>query len=145
MRTSLCNRLHTKMHLARLAYRESGGIHPPIDDIPGRLIGNEEGKQAFSKALDLFNSKLKQSETNSINTILYPLPFDQQLNIDTEFHGKCTLSLYGLDGRLALSVNIELNLYSTEIALSYLRSGLYVLKVTDAFNNTIHKQKVVKN
>jgi hypothetical protein len=31
-----------------------GGIHPPVDDIPGRLIGIEIGTEAFQKARDLF-------------------------------------------------------------------------------------------
>lgn len=32
-----------------------GGIHPPADDIPGRLIGIEVGNDAFAKAKELFN------------------------------------------------------------------------------------------
>jgi hypothetical protein len=32
-----------------------GGIHPPADDIAGRLIGRELGPQAFSHARDYFN------------------------------------------------------------------------------------------
>ncbi|MEZ4987069.1 MAG: MopE-related protein [Saprospiraceae bacterium] len=31
-----------------------GGIHPPCDDIPGRLIGIDIGLEAFNKARDLF-------------------------------------------------------------------------------------------
>jgi hypothetical protein len=31
-----------------------GGIHPPFDDMPGRLIGTEIGVDAFQKAKDLF-------------------------------------------------------------------------------------------
>jgi hypothetical protein len=32
-----------------------GGIHPPIDDIPGRFIGYQVGHDAFAKALTYFN------------------------------------------------------------------------------------------
>ena len=32
-----------------------GGIHPPADDIPGRLIGEEVGQDAFAYARDYFN------------------------------------------------------------------------------------------
>ncbi len=32
-----------------------GGIHPPIDDIPGRLMGIEIGVDAFDLAADMFN------------------------------------------------------------------------------------------
>lgn len=32
-----------------------GGIHPPLDDIPGRLMGIEIGTDAFNLAADMFN------------------------------------------------------------------------------------------
>ncbi|CAA0098095.1 Uncharacterised protein [Halioglobus japonicus] len=32
-----------------------GGIHPPVDDIPGRLMGIEIGVDAFNLAADMFN------------------------------------------------------------------------------------------
>ena len=32
-----------------------GGIHPPADDIAGRLIGMELGPKAFRHARDFFN------------------------------------------------------------------------------------------
>jgi hypothetical protein len=35
-----------------------GGIHPPIDDVPGRLIGMQLGPQAFNHALGYFNGVL---------------------------------------------------------------------------------------
>jgi len=34
-----------------------GGIHPPIDDIPGRIIGHDVGIQAFGYAKQLFTAK----------------------------------------------------------------------------------------
>lgn len=35
-----------------------GGIHPPADDIPGRLIGEQVGQDAFARARDYFNGML---------------------------------------------------------------------------------------
>ena len=32
-----------------------GGIHPPADDIPGRIMGQEIGEEAFALAVDYFN------------------------------------------------------------------------------------------
>ena len=32
-----------------------GGIHPPADDIPGRLIGEQVGVNAFEHAVGYFN------------------------------------------------------------------------------------------
>lgn len=34
-----------------------GGIHPPVDDIPGRLMGEKVGISAFEKADDLFGEQ----------------------------------------------------------------------------------------
>ncbi len=34
-----------------------GGIHPPADDIPGRLIGIQIGKDAFDRAMRYFNGE----------------------------------------------------------------------------------------
>lgn len=32
-----------------------GGIHPPADDIPGRIIGKKVGTAAFTKASQYFS------------------------------------------------------------------------------------------
>lgn len=122
-----------------------GGIHPPIDDIPGRLIGDQVGKRAFAKALELFNAKSFESDQINNNTIVYPLPFQQQVIITTDFQGKCKVRLYGLDGRLALTKKIELNAFATEIDLSSVSAGLYLLVMSDGQENIIHQQKVIKN
>lgn len=54
----------TDMSLQWATYRDAadqcslsriwGGIHPPADDIPGRIIGERIGKQAVQKALTYF-------------------------------------------------------------------------------------------
>ena len=36
-----------------------GGIHPPADDIPGRLIGLELGPAAFELATDYFDGTVE--------------------------------------------------------------------------------------
>lgn len=48
-----------------------GGIHPPADDIPGRLIGIELGPQAFNHANEIFNVErpVVMSVTTSQNTV----------------------------------------------------------------------------
>jgi hypothetical protein len=40
-----------------------GGIHPPADDIPGRLMGAAIGAEAFARALELYGSP--QTETRA--------------------------------------------------------------------------------
>ena len=36
-----------------------GGIHPPVDDIPGRLIGIDIGRDAFALAAAHFTGSLR--------------------------------------------------------------------------------------
>ncbi len=70
-----------------------GGIHPPQDDIPGRLMGLVAGTKAFDKACTYFESNLPQiveltPSTQAVNatmsgeTFTLTLTFDQVM--DTE-------------------------------------------------------------
>jgi hypothetical protein len=34
-----------------------GGIHPPVDDIPGRIIGQKIASDAYTLALDYFDGR----------------------------------------------------------------------------------------
>lgn len=42
-----------------------GGIHPPADDLPGRLMGDAIGVEAFEYAADLFNVSLCPADFNN--------------------------------------------------------------------------------
>lgn len=53
-----------------------GGIHPPADDIPGRIIGEEVGKDAFEFALEYFNGGWK-NPLPPIEAGLFPNPVSQ--------------------------------------------------------------------
>jgi len=43
-----------------------GGIHPPIDDIPGRSVGSEVAKLALEKSQQFFQGEVSKQDT--INT-----------------------------------------------------------------------------
>ncbi|PSR13749.1 MAG: hypothetical protein DA408_02675 [Bacteroidetes bacterium] len=55
-----------------------GGIHPPADDIPGRLIGIEIGNEVFAKAQDLFykdedlDGFFSYQDCDDTNNTVYP-------------------------------------------------------------------------
>ena len=53
-----------------------GGIHPFIDDIPGRKIGTKIGNQAFEYGKLLFNeiNLISALENNENNILVYPNP-----------------------------------------------------------------------
>ncbi|WKX76676.1 T9SS type A sorting domain-containing protein [Zobellia laminariae] len=119
-----------------------GGIHPPIDDIPGRLMGDEIGKQAFAKAELLFGVKT-YSEDGDDNAVLFPIPFQQEMNLATDFTGECTVQLYSLNGELAFSENINFN-EKSKIETPTLSSGMYILTIKNSDGTTVHRQKVIR-
>jgi len=120
-----------------------GGIHPPIDDIPGRLIGAEVGKQAFKRAKELFGTQDSTDVAKSV-TILHPIPIEQQININTTFTGDCEIRFYNLSGRLIRSERQNLSAATNSIDVSSLSSGFYVLVLATGDERILHVQKVTK-
>lgn len=53
-----------------------GGIHPPVDDIPGRIIGQKIGAEAFQFAKKYFEGQVAPEAAPEIKTqlVLYPNP-----------------------------------------------------------------------
>lgn len=88
-----------------------GGIHPPIDDIPGRIIGEKVGKRAFDFATTFFyNTQINEGvfypnpATETI-TVLYNTNADQIVVFDVI--GKKVLeqeAVFGVDNRCTVSV-----------------------------------------
>ena len=117
-----------------------GGIHPPADDIPGRLIGEQIGIDAYRFALPYFNSD-SSSETD--NFVIYPNPVE-----NNEVYIKNTLEgykfhLFDIHGRLIPIANSQFNASNNTTQLKLpntVMTGLYVLKV-----NHTAKMLIVKH
>ncbi len=109
-----------------------GGIHPPADDIPGRLIGEKIGKDAYSFGVEYFTGK----ETDIPSTAaykVYPNPLNDEFKVFiTNTASTDELQLSDLKGSV---ISILSKLYNeetgiTEIKLPHsLASGVYVLKI----------------
>lgn len=65
-----------------------GGIHPPADDIPGRLIGIKVGNDAFDLADSYFNGEVLSVPNPLDRAIIFPNPFNESLQI--QFSAKRT-------------------------------------------------------
>ena len=64
-----------------------GGIHPPIDDIPGRYIGNVVGQNGFDKADSLFSiSNPSLISTSISDTIINSFDFGETITLDCHFN-----------------------------------------------------------
>lgn len=120
-----------------------GGIHPPIDDIGGRLIGAEIGVEAYTLAIQYFNGTLGINELTDTNTFsIYPNPFSNELHIKNGFNKPTKYQVYSLDGKLIYYGNSSDNQQAT-LQLD-IQSGLYIMKILDVNNEVLAVKKIVK-
>ncbi|MEE9406983.1 MAG: T9SS type A sorting domain-containing protein [Polaribacter sp.] len=121
-----------------------GGIHPPIDDIKGRIIGDKIGKDAFSYAEKFFNGTLN-TESNSIvnNFEVYPNPFLDNITINSTLKNSFKVDVYNLIGKKVYSKNTTSN--NQKINLSSLKSGVYFIKFIAENGDIQFIKKVIKS
>ncbi len=82
-----------------------GGIHPPIDDLRGRVIGTIIGQDAFAYAKEIFEATNESSETEA--TLVYPNPTDCGVFIPYEFAGTLPVQVFQTDGRLITETMLD--------------------------------------
>jgi hypothetical protein len=116
-----------------------GGIHPPVDDIPGRLIGEKIGKRAFDFASQYFGILLGQkNETRNADPI-YPNPIKRGQYLDIEqivdFNAFTKYTIYTISGQKLIEGNIPA---SHEILFDNNR-GIYLLKLWGNKMTSSHK------
>ncbi|MCB0688248.1 MAG: T9SS type A sorting domain-containing protein [Saprospiraceae bacterium] len=84
-----------------------GGIHPPIDDVPGRLLGMKIGPEAFAKALQYFQGETTANKNvvahDAISVVNnYPNPVADYTTFEYSVKKTSPISInvYNLEGRL---------------------------------------------
>lgn len=123
-----------------------GGIHPPADDIPGRLIGMEVGVDAFNFAASYFG----QESTTSTNDIarsdyrLFPNPVTENLTIHAQHSNEVQVQIFSAAGKLLLSQNRSFANGKAELNLGNLQPGVYLLSLRDRSGRQLFTEKVVK-
>ena len=119
-----------------------GGIHPPIDDIPGRIIGEKIGKAAFS-----FGEKYFSKEELEVESIVYPNPSNDFLNLQYPFNNeKLNVDIFDLNGRKILNQPLKFNnLNRTRIDISGFSKGVYILYLIDTNNREVAVHKILKS
>jgi len=119
-----------------------GGIHPPVDDIPGRLIGIEIGVDAFNMAETYFTKTSNPSVITDFN--VFPNPTTCALQIEYDLEGIMNLEVYNLNGRLLQSFSLDFSDKRVALDLGDFPSGVYLVVGSDAAGNRLFEEKVVK-
>lgn len=122
-----------------------GGIHPPVDDIPGRLIGEKIAKSSFAHAEKYFNGDV--SPANSVGrALVFPNPLAR--------NGMLTISIQepiqdgivqfiGMDGRILYQQAISETLTNgfLQIPMEHFAPGIYIMRIKG--NEVEMSQKIV--
>lgn len=117
-----------------------GGIHPPIDDIRGRIIGEQIGVEAYELAYSYFNApEITPLPGETIQ--IYPIPFEQQLTVAFNDEAGLNLKLYSISGALILEQYLE---NSQSLQLSNLTPGLYFAKLLNHNDEVLLVKKIIK-
>lgn len=115
-----------------------GGIHPPIDDIPGRIIGERIGKDAFAFAEGYFY----QGYANK--GVLYPNPVAEALNIIYETDTSLEVAIYDVTGRQMYREQANFDSSNqVSIPVSGLFQGLYFVSLLQG-EKLVWTQKWIK-
>lgn len=103
-----------------------GGIHPPCDDLPGRLIGEEIGKDAVVYAETFFNGK--EYEEGAI----FPNPAGDELTIAYRSKDRLQLNIYDIQGRQVFTAPALFDQGSLmQLNVAFLSPGMYFVSLED--------------
>jgi len=112
-----------------------GGIHPPVDDIPGRHIGMVIGPQAFHFARSYFGTDIVTDveELSSDAFAVFPNPAtDMAMMRVTGMKGEAQFEVMDINGRVVSTQSAILHggEQLVNIDLSDLNAGIYMVRLT---------------
>ena len=120
-----------------------GGIHPPIDDIKGRIIGNKIGNEAFKYANQFFNGTLSTKENNFTDSFeVFPNPFNDNITVKTLYNESFKIAIYDVLGKKIHSKNNVLS--NKKIDIPNIKSGVYFLKINSKDDKKLLIKKIIK-
>lgn len=118
-----------------------GGIHPPIDDIKGRIIGNQVGNEAFDLGLQYFEDTLSTPNILADSDVnIYPVPFSD--NVTIKINSPYDMEVYSLDGRLVQRNSLVTG--HNSIKTDGLTAGMYFIHLRNTDNQSVYVKKVIK-
>jgi hypothetical protein len=108
-----------------------GGIHPPADDITGRLIGEELGKEAFAFAIPYFSTEKMLEE---VLTVIFPNPASASSTVTlSRTNPEMTFEVFNIQGvEIPISsVEYDANFKCTALDIGNLNPGVYIIASED--------------
>ncbi len=102
-----------------------GGIHPPADDIPGRVIGLSIGQEAFDLAQQYFEEPTLGIEQKDFTA--FPIPAQDHIFIQTKSDAIYSLRVLNLQGKEVIKKRIKQQEY--QLNLQSLNTGVYILEI----------------
>jgi hypothetical protein len=124
-----------------------GGIHPPIDDIPGRKMGFDIGSDAFDLAKDYFegNFSIENYHTDIADLKIYPNPADHIVHLKFDkARSNSMVKIFSINGQEVLSQKLQPSNLS-KIDVSSLNNGIYLIKVYSEKTAMITSKKLIVN
>ncbi|MFK7921877.1 MAG: DUF6851 domain-containing protein [Bacteroidia bacterium] len=110
-----------------------GGIHPPADDIPGRLIGEKIGIEAFNFAKQYFDGEVTEPDTRSL-PLIFPNPIEQgrRLAVMVNYSAPdCIAQFLDMNGKILSETSFDSPEAGTflQMETDRLSPGLYFVRV----------------
>ena len=102
-----------------------GGIHPPVDDLPGRKLGKIIGNSAFEFAMDYFNKPILSVSDNKEFKI-FPNPTSDRIKIEIGENREARLRITNLSGIGHYDEKIR---GLTTLDISDLNKGIYLIEI----------------
>lgn len=114
-------------------------IGEPLVGMVHNDVSIDQGFWAGSLIVELITAVV---DLNGIK--VYPNPVLHDLNIYTDGNKVYGITLFGVDGKRALKQKVDSSLLEHSINLSYLTSGIYVLRLLVEGNNEEKLFKIIK-
>jgi hypothetical protein len=134
-----------------------GGIHPPIDDIPGRIIGMKIGPASFELAKKYFTGQVLSAQQDDPSTVPgswklhqnYPNPFNPSTTIsfNVKEQSFVSIKIYDLVGRIVATIaneQLPAGSYHKEWNAQGLTSGVYFYRIQSASFNETKRMMFIK-
>lgn len=116
-----------------------GGIHPPIDDIPGRKMGGVIGEDAVNLALSYFTGALSEEG------IMFPNPMDEKVTLLYKTETSTSMQVIDIYGRILIEIPVTFDDANRfEFSVASLLTGNYVARLIDTNRNVLFQQKLIK-